>query len=306
MANHKALIITPFFPPNRGGVETFCKELVTELSHWYNVEVVTIPWKKQKIWKGLPFFESLWIIPYLFFKSLGHKSDTIYAQGFNSAIVGAMLKKLWKCELTVTTHAIYNFDGILSWLARIILRQANTVFTEGKRCEDDLNHIGVWNTVRYMHWVDQDRFKPIERINEKLTVLFVGRPIEEKGIHIIRKVQSLAHHIDFNYATDVPAKDMPMYYQNTDILVVPSLYDESFARVVLEGASCGCVVIASNKGSLPELVSPFGIVIEPTVGNFYREICRLNHDRNMLLEMRNKAIKYAQQHFSKRNARVFL
>jgi len=65
------------------------------------------------------------------------------------------------------------------------------------------------------------------------------------------------------------------------------------------------VVIASKKGSLPELVSPFGIVTEPTVGNFYKEICQLNSDRKKLADMRENAIRYAKEHFSSKNAEVF-
>jgi glycogen(starch) synthase len=43
------------------------------------------------------------------------------------------------------------------------------------------------------------------------------------------------------------------------ILVVPSLYDEPFGIVALEGIACGCVVVASAGGGLPEAVGPCGL-----------------------------------------------
>jgi len=60
--------------------------------------------------------------------------------------------------------------------------------------------------------------------------------------------------VDFEYAIDIPNEDMPGLFQVADVLVVPSLYAESPNRVVAEGAACGCVVITSNKGALPEQV----------------------------------------------------
>lgn len=42
------------------------------------------------------------------------------------------------------------------------------------------------------------------------------------------------------------------------IMVVPSRWDEPFGIVALEGIACGCVVIASNGGGLPEAVGPCG------------------------------------------------
>ena len=42
------------------------------------------------------------------------------------------------------------------------------------------------------------------------------------------------------------------------ILVVPSRYDEPFGVVALEGIACGCVVVGSAGGGLPEAIGPCG------------------------------------------------
>jgi glycogen synthase len=43
------------------------------------------------------------------------------------------------------------------------------------------------------------------------------------------------------------------------ILVVPSRYDEPFGVVALEGIACGCAVVGSRGGGLPEAIGPCGI-----------------------------------------------
>jgi glycogen(starch) synthase len=45
------------------------------------------------------------------------------------------------------------------------------------------------------------------------------------------------------------------------ILVVPSLWEEPFGIVALEGLACGCVVVVAASGALPEVIGPCG----PTV-----------------------------------------
>jgi glycogen(starch) synthase len=43
------------------------------------------------------------------------------------------------------------------------------------------------------------------------------------------------------------------------VLVVPSRYDEPFGIVALEGVACGCLVVASSGGGLPDALGPCGL-----------------------------------------------
>jgi glycogen(starch) synthase len=47
--------------------------------------------------------------------------------------------------------------------------------------------------------------------------------------------------------------------QRHQILVVPSLWAEPFGIVALEGLACGCVVIGSDQGGLPEAIGSCGL-----------------------------------------------
>src|SRR5262249_18638080 len=45
-------------------------------------------------------------------------------------------------------------------------------------------------------------------------------------------------------------------------LVVPSLWEEPFGIVALEGLACGCVPIVSRRGGLVEAIGPHGYSFE--------------------------------------------
>lgn len=51
-------------------------------------------------------------------------------------------------------------------------------------------------------------------------------------------------------------------------MVIPSVWEEPFGIVALEGIACCQTLISSCRGGLPEAVGQCGIVIEPTVENF--------------------------------------
>ncbi len=54
----------------------------------------------------------------------------------------------------------------------------------------------------------------------------------------------------------LPREEMTSAYAMSDIVVVPSLWAEPFARVAIEAMAAGRVVLASNIGGLKEILSP--------------------------------------------------
>jgi glycosyltransferase involved in cell wall biosynthesis len=60
----------------------------------------------------------------------------------------------------------------------------------------------------------------------------------------------------------VPDDDIPAYLSLADLVVLPSLL-EGFGLPALEALACGTPVVATNAGSLPEVVGPCGMLVPP-------------------------------------------
>lgn len=61
-------------------------------------------------------------------------------------------------------------------------------------------------------------------------------------------------HVPLVQVPPQPHKDMPRYYALLDVLAMPSLRD-GLPNALLEAMACGCVVVASNVGGMPEAIT---------------------------------------------------
>ncbi len=124
-----------------------------------------------------------------------------------------------------------------------------------------------------------------KRLGVEKAILFVGGLERKKGAHLLKDFAkklpdysflvvgkgSLEYDPDFmsnmprnmNLFLFVPYEDLSLYYRAADILVVPSLWQEPFGRVVIEAYANATPVIATKVGGLPELVdSKTGFLID--------------------------------------------
>jgi len=60
----------------------------------------------------------------------------------------------------------------------------------------------------------------------------------------------------------VTEEELPALYSSVDVLAAPS-WEEGFGLTPLEALGCGCPVVVSNRASLPEVVGPVGLIINP-------------------------------------------
>jgi len=74
-----------------------------------------------------------------------------------------------------------------------------------------------------------------------------------------------------------------LFFENIDVLVVPSLWNEPFGRVVLEAITHNKPVIASNKGGIKELLcNNKGFVFEPEEDELTRLLKKIILDTKFL------------------------
>lgn len=340
----KILIIAPFFPPNVGGAETFAYNLAKELSRdndisvlafqpmngqkaaYYEVadyiEVVRIDWpfNPGKIWQGTSIKNFLLVFPKMLYWAIlwqkRRKFAMVLANGLISCAVASLLRFWGVKGRGGILHAFYGFKGrnaLFKAFTRVLLSGIDKLFVEGELVRQDLIDIRIPESrlAMYCHWCDQTKFRPpAKRNNKKMVVLCTGRlDLPEKGIHIIKYVEAglKEKEIEFVYIENVPHEVMPKYFQMADVVVVPSLYAESYPIVVIEAASSGCAIITTDKGALPELTKGFGwIAEEDYIINFKNIILMFYENKDALKIAQKQSYEYALKHFSPRNAEIFL
>jgi len=153
------------------------------------------------------------------------------------------------------------------------------------------------------------KINKVERkLGKKVKLLFIGRIVRQKGVNMIpniarelkkcgidyeinvlgdgpllQKLKDNSKNINVNYHGAIyDEKIKENFFSNSDILLVPSLWDEPFGIVVLEAMANGLPVIASNKGGLEEIVknNEIGMTCEPTVKDVVESIKKLISNEN--------------------------
>jgi glycogen synthase len=131
----------------------------------------------------------------------------------------------------------------------------------------------------------------LKRIQPRLTVVGSGPelPVMQK------RAEELALQEQVTFAGAKRGDELAEILNRHKILVVPSRYDEPFGIVALEGIACGCVVVGSSGGGLPEAIGPCGI----TFPN--RDVKALSEALEKLLTQpneRERLLANAPQHLS--------
>jgi len=104
----------------------------------------------------------------------------------------------------------------------------------------------------------------------------------------------------------VPEQDKPVLYSGARALVFPSLY-EGFGLPPLEALACGTPVIASNRGSLPEIVGDGGLLLEPDdVEGLAGAMEKLLNDDTLWGDLRQKGLAHATRFSWEKTARETL
>lgn len=162
--------------------------------------------------------------------------------------------------------------------------------------------------------------------NENLKVLYVGRFLGWKGIHLsidaINKANSKSENVDFtligkgpfklflekrvksksiNFVDWVTQEELFNYYSSFDCFLFPSFHDSS-GSVILEAYSFGLPVISLNLGGPDKLVQSdcgFKIIIEnKTADQISTEIANLllelNNDKSKLAPLKESAFSKAE------------
>ncbi len=91
------------------------------------------------------------------------------------------------------------------------------------------------------------------------------------------------------------------------ILVVPSTWPEPFGIVALEGIACGCAIVASNGGGLPDAVGECGVLFQNGEGDDLAGVLApLLGDSALLKPLLDAAPAHLEKHRGEAVARAYL
>lgn len=306
-----------------------------------NVEIRRWWWFGGNLFRKLepwPLLLFLYVTPYFLLRALlfmlthARKINVIHVHGLNMAFVGWVLGALFRKPVVMQTHALYSFDpsSLFAKVARFTLTRMTRVLTLSTASKRELLALDVPAALvgEYRYWIDLQRFVPAEKTGrDKFTALFVGRLIDIKGASVVcalaerfpqvnfvvvgdgpdrSRVEDAARRLpNFRYVGLVPNEQLPVYYQQADVTLVPSQYPEGFGRVIAESLACGTPVIASNVGGIPDAMDEtVGSLARPDVESFAAALQRMIEDGAFYERCRSNARRFAEQRFGAANAQA--
>lgn len=281
--------------------------------------------------------EFLYLSPGLFFVLpfvlIFYQPDVIHSHGLVAGTVAAFWGKIFRVRVIISTHSIYNFPkrGLYRNFVKLVLNNVSRVICLSKQSAEEVKALGVSKTKVgiFTYWVDLKKFKKDfsakEKLgwNKKFIVLFVGRLIPEKGITelldaaklwdkkitlVIAGSGPMQNYIksrenkNLIFLSRIDNDQLPVYYSAADLLIVPSINEEGFGRVILESLACGAPVIGSNRGAIPEAMNEsVGVLIDITAENILKAVEDLARNRKKLDQLKSNARQFAEKRYAEKN-----
>ena len=259
---------------------------------------------------------------------------TSYGAGFIEKGCYILISKLFKKRVIICSRLGFLFDQIQGsffffYFARFVLKNADFVVCQGYFWQTFFTkklEINPINLKVIMNWIDFDIYKNIKNNNcDSVSVTFIGWITLNKGVVDLLKAFNKCAECNENLILNI-AGNGPLFDEllldnqtskfrerilflnwvsggdklkllaETDIFVLPS-YLEGMPNSLIEAMASGKACIASEIGSIPELISHHqnGVLVTPgDVDSMADEILRLSRDselRNRYGELARETIK---------------
>ena len=179
-----------------------------------------------------------------------------------------------------------------------------------KQIKKNYDFLGYKNkTILMPLGFDQNIFKKKKfKRNKIFTISYFGRISPEKGIHILLKslknikfkinlLLDISHVDDKEYFEQLKFKfktvlknsntkmikcdhfQIAKFMSKSDLVVLPSIYEEQYGRVIQEAIACGSLVIGSRVGAIPEIIKDKDLLFKK---NNYNQLSdKINNLKNI-------------------------
>jgi glycogen(starch) synthase len=280
----KILIYSRVFCPSVGGVETMMEILAEEFTAaGHQVKVIT---QVAKEVQGTEDYEVVRFPTLKSYVQLLRWSDVCLCP--NVSLRGLLPIMLTGTPLVVSHQSTYHTPGhfsILSEFKKTVTRlSSNICCSQAVQSHIRARSVVIPNTYR------SEVFKEYSNVIRDLDIVFVGRLVSDKGVTdlidalgqlgqagcrprlsivgdgpersaILARVGELGLGPQVTFTGTKLGSDLARFVARHRVLAVPSRWAEPFGIVALEGIACGCVVLGTSLGGLPEAIGPCGVTV---------------------------------------------
>jgi len=158
-----------------------------------------------------------------------------------------------------------------------------------------VHHKGVHTAIEAMaRMVNERRMDQIT-----LTLVGSGHPDYEGFLHDLVERARLNDYVTFH--TPVSKYQMPAVFQEYDVLVFPSIYEEPLARVTQEAMASGLIVVGTTTGGTGEILrdGETGLTFAPEdADGLADQVCRLIADPDLCCHLSQASRQYVMENFT--------
>lgn len=206
----------------------------------------------------------------------------------------------------------------LQWLKLNALRAADSLIA----CSDAVRQDCSSRAAVIGNPYNSALFRHVDGVERLQKIVFLGRLVSDKGADMLIKAFAalksshwqlsvigdgperaalqrlaaelgIAERVDFAGALNGMA--LVRALNEHEVMVVPSRWREPFGVVALEGLACGCIVLASDGGGLPDAVGSAGVLFRRgDQGDLESQLSRLLLDESWRQQLRASATDHLQ------------
>jgi glycogen(starch) synthase len=326
----KILIYSRVFWPSVGGLETMMEILAEEFAAaGHQVKVVTqiASDAERKHEYGIVRSPSLKSCVQLL-----RWSDVCLSANVSLRVLGPMA--IAGRPLVISHQGTYDAPGRFSLFPE--LKKSVTRFSKNICCSQAIQTYIPGRSIVIPNTYRNDIFKEYFDVTRDRDVVFVGRLVSDKGVAdlidalgqlaqtgfrpsvsivgegperaaISQRIEELGLSKQVTLTGAKHGSELARYITRHRIMAVPSRWAEPFGIVALEGIACGCAVVGTSLGGLPEAIGPCGLTVpNADAGAMAQALKTLLEDDGARAKYRSGAPGHLARHSRGNVARSYL
>lgn len=326
----KICIYSSTFYPSTGGIENFVYLLAKEfVKLGHNVTIFTDIIKFSDTQFSFKVIRSKSFISKI---KVFRENDIILLNNFSFKSIPAAILSFK--NFFIVHHSAYHLNRVPLFSAEYILSYLKTrlcfFFNNISASKFISKSLPISSKIIYNTYNNND-FKKIKINSKKKDFIFCGRLVSDKGANILidaffqtlkkynnshltivgngpelinlkNQAKKLGINKNIDFFSFLSNQALNRKLNEHFCMIIPSLWNEPFGSVALEGLATTDYIISSNRGGLSEAVKNFGVLVDPSIKNLSEEMINFLKNKNEIITQIKKYNKNKKKHLSKHSS----